>query len=242
MRKRNIQLSPSWFAVFLGTIAFILILASVTGQLIIYLNGIQDPLTLKFINLVNVDHEKNLPTYYSALLLLFSALLLAIITLLEKRPIYWRFLAVGFFYMAFDEVFSVHEELISPMRTLLGNDNLGIFYFAWVIPYFFLVSIVALILLKFWLRLPEQTKIAFLIAASIYLCGAMGIELIGGYFAETYGMTNLTYQIIVTIEESLEIIGVIVFIWALLVYIGERYQEVQFQFKRVHQNQIESWK
>ena len=34
---------------------------------------------------------------------------------------------------------------------------------------------------------------------------------------------------IATLEESLEMAGVIVFIWALLTYMSEKYKEVRFQ-------------
>ena len=58
-----------------------------------------------------------------------------------------------------------------------------------------------------------------------------GVELIGGRFAELYGPHNLTYSMIVTVEESLEMAGVILFLWALLVYMTEHYGEVHFQFQ-----------
>ena len=47
--------------------------------------------------------------------------------------------------------------------------------------------------------------------------GAIGVELIGGRYLELHGVENLTYAMITTVEESLEMAGVIIFIWALLV-------------------------
>jgi hypothetical protein len=63
--------------------------------------------------------------------------------------------------------------------------------------------------------------------------GGIGCELIGGWFAELHGTANLTYATITTVEESLEMAGVIIFIWALLVYIADNYKEVRFRFEGV---------
>ena len=46
--------------------------------------------------------------------------------------------------MAFDEGFSVHERLIGPFRGLMSNHDLGVFYYAWVIPGIALVLILGL--------------------------------------------------------------------------------------------------
>lgn len=69
-----------------------------------------------------------------------------------------------------------------------------------------------------------------MLAAAIYLGGAIGFELVGGQHVELHGEENLTYSVITTIEESLEISGLIFFIWALLKYCEEHYQEVQLRF------------
>ena len=67
-------------------------------------------------------------------------------------------------------------------------------------------------------------------AATIYIGGALGTELIGGHYADLHGNNTWTYSMIVTVEESLEMAGLIVFIWALLKYCADNFKEVQFQF------------
>jgi hypothetical protein len=66
-------------------------------------------------------------------------------------------------------------------------------------------------------------------AATLFLGGALGVELVGSRYAEFHGGENLTYNIIATVEESLEMAGVIVFIYALLKYIADNYEEVRFR-------------
>jgi hypothetical protein len=69
------------------------------------------------------------------------------------------------------------------------------------------------------------------VAAILYIGGAIGVELIGGRYAELHGEENWTYSMITTVEESLEMAGLIVFIWALLEYCADNYKEVRFRFE-----------
>lgn len=237
MERNQISLNPSLIALVLGAVAVLLVLASIGGQLMAYLAG--HPRVYGLVHLFYVDAEGNIPTGFSTFLLLFASLLLAVITVLERQQtaspvLYWATLSFGFLFMAADEALSFHERLISPLRTLLGNANLGIFYFAWVIPGIALVLVLASFFLRFLLRLPAKTKRVFLTAATLYIGGAIGVELIGGSWAELHGKRNLMYSMIATVEESLEMMGVIVFIWALLAYIADEYKEVRFRFEEVH--------
>jgi hypothetical protein len=67
-------------------------------------------------------------------------------------------------------------------------------------------------------------------AATIYIGGAIGVELIGSSHAELHGYENWMYSMIATLEESLEMAGLIVFIWALLNYCAHNYKVGRFRF------------
>jgi hypothetical protein len=231
MISNQISLNPFKIARALGTVAFFLVLASIAGQLMFYKTG------NKFYGLVllfDVDAECNIPTFFSMLLLLLAALLLSVITLLERKQtashvLHWAILSFGFLFMAIDEVVAIHERLVNPLRRMLGPGNPGVFNFAWVIPGISLVLILALFFLKFWLRLPVKTRLTFLVASATYIGGCIGFELIGGHFAKLHGIHNFAYSVLTTVEESLEMAGVIFFIWGLLVYLADNYKEVQFR-------------
>jgi hypothetical protein len=79
-------------------------------------------------------------------------------------------------------------------------------------------------------KLPAAVRLRFLIAATLYLGGAIGVELVGGQLAVSGGIDNWAYCLTVTLEEGLEMAGLIVFIWALLKYCADHYEEVQFRF------------
>jgi hypothetical protein len=115
----------------------------------------------------------------------------------------WVILSFGFLFMAFDEAFQFHERLNIPVGTLLGNGSLGVFYFPWVSPGIALVLVLGPYFLRFLLHLPAATGLSFLMAATLYIGGAIGVELIGSRHAELHGYENWTYSMIATFEEGL---------------------------------------
>ena len=79
--------------------------------------------------------------------------------------------------------------------------------------------------------LPKTTRINFIIAAIIYITGLIGIEMLGGQYHELHGRENLTYSMISTLEESLEMLGLILFIRALLDYLSTHFSEISINLK-----------
>ena len=215
MTANQITLTPEVIAHTLNKTAYFLIFVGTAGQIFRILTG--DERLYGFIPLFNLDSEKNLPSFFSMLILISSSALLTIITILEKKrttayAYHWKILAFGFLYMACDEAFSFHEKLTVPIRAMFGGHQTGFFYFAWVIPGIALVIFLAFYFTNFLLHLSANSRRIFLLAGSIYLAGALGMELIGGHYAELHGRSDLIYLACMTIEESAEMIGVIIFI------------------------------
>ena len=205
----------------LGTVALVLVLFSIGGQFSTYVSV--DSLLAGIAPVFYVDVEQNIPTYFTVLLLLIAASLLAVIAMRNWKHRMshvpeWVVLSLGFLFMALDEAFQFHERLNIPIGTLLGEGDLGVFYYPWVIPGIALVFVLGLYFLRYLRRLPATFRFRFLMAAILYIGGAIGVELVGSHHAGLHGTENWTYSMIATLEESLEISGLIVFIWALLNY------------------------
>ena len=131
---------------------------------------------------------------------------------------YWAFLAAVFLVLAWDEAAAVHESLISPVREALALS--GIFYFAWIIPAFIVVVLFGCVYLRFIAALPPQTRSRFIIAAVVILSGALVLESIGGWHFERVGETpDMTFELISSLEEFLEMAALIVFLNALLTHL-----------------------
>ncbi len=214
----EISLAPSALPRILGGLAVFLVVASVTGQVAKLAFGHDHVKGL--VPLFYVDAEQNIPTFFSVLLILIATFLLAVTAVLEARRArpwwQWTFLSFGFLVMGYDEAFQVHERLITPMRRALGDGQLGIFTFAWVVPGLVLVFLLALIYLRFLVRLPAPTRRRFLLAAALYLGGALGMEMVGGWIGQPHGRSSWQYVTLATIEEGMEMAGLVTFVWALL--------------------------
>jgi hypothetical protein len=234
----KISLNANSITRFLSAIAVFLILDSVLALLLDDLTEHRSAFFHKLVKLFYVDLEMNVPAFFSMTMLLIASFLLAIIAFLKKQEkaafvLQWTTLSLGFLLMAFDEVIAVHERLIEPMRAVLGEENLGVLYFAWVVPAIPLVICLGVLFLRFLWNLPAKTKTCFILAGAIFLGGAIGCELIESAYCEIYGKENLLYMIQTTIEESMEMGGIILFIYALLSYLTESYGEVRLQFREM---------
>lgn len=205
------------------------LLASITGTVAKYLFG--RPHLTGLTPLFNVDTEANIPTWYSSSALLVCAALLALIAMAKKAEqdqytLHWSGLSTIFLLLSVDEAVVLHERLIAPVQSALGTS--GIFHFAWVIPMGICVIVLLLLYLRFLAALPAQIQRLFLLAGAIYVSGTIGFEMIGAPLWEYYGRETLAAAILTTIEEALEMIGVAVFIYALLSYISLSVKEIRF--------------
>ena len=173
------------------------------------------------IPMFDVDKESNIPTYLQGIFMLFCSLLL--FTIAKYKSIteevfikHWYFLAAMFTYLSIDELVGIHELLILPLRT--ATDAKGIFYFSWLIAFIPIVLMIGGSYIRFLLHLNSKTRNLFIIAASFFLGGAIGMEMIGGAYLSEFGEKNYVYSIITLIEESFETIGITIFIFTLLDY------------------------
>lgn len=234
---RSISINPNSVFRTLVVLAGLVLLVSLGSELGNIWNATDSRVFPKLVKAFSVDRELNIPAFFSTMLLLLSSVLLACIAFLSYEGRlsslrHWGVLALGFFWMTFDEMASVHERLIEPMRVLLGGENLGVLYYAWVVPGIIIVLLCAAWFFRFWLGLPLKTRFQFFVAGALFLGGSIGMEMINGDYAEVYGKNMPIYIVLSTIEEMLEMAGVIVFIKALLDYIGNRFQTVEVRFKK----------
>lgn len=218
----NLTISPARVGVALGVLITALTLASLAGTYAkyYYLDGQLNGL----VRLFNLDAEASLPTWFEALFLFSCALLLAWIGMGQRsagKPYvrHWLGLALIFALMSLDEIMQFHELTIRPLRALLGTG--GFLYFAWIVPAAVFVLLLAVLYFKFLLHLPAKTAGLFVAAAVSYVGGTLAVEAIGGRYEELHGMNNIVMALLTTLEEMLEMVGVGIFIYALLAYISE---------------------
>lgn len=222
-RTPTLSIEPARATRVLAAITAALVLLSTAGQVIKFTTGHDH--AKGFIPLFHVATEGNVTTYFSALLLLSAAGLLAWIGWREREregrfAAHWLGLSVIFAYLSIDEAAALHEKAIIPVRELL--DTSGVLYFAWIIPAGVLLVVLAVLYLRFYLELPGRSRRLFGLAALLFVGGAVGMEMLGGMHYEQYGDQTVVYSTLTTIEEAMEMAGIIVLIHGLLVHIGSQ--------------------
>jgi hypothetical protein len=176
------------------------------------------------INLFALQEEANLPTIYSSFQLLMASVLLVWVSVIssqrgERFARHWKGLAAVFLYLAVDESAKLHELSIMPVLHLIDGHATGILYWPWVIPGMMFVMFLAVIYLRWFIALEPATRRVFLIAGILFVGGALGVEMAGASHVQSHGTENYTYSILVWLEETCEMTGVLVFIHGLLAHI-----------------------
>jgi hypothetical protein len=221
-----IRISAKKALIVLTTIIFLLVLASIIGSIGKNYFDLYGYRIFKFFYIMfNLDEEKNIPTLYSASALFTSSILLFIIAAkyksINSSYIPWFGLGIIFLFLSLDEVATIHEMFNIPIQNALHTS--GALSFAWVIPYALIVIAFGILYLRFLLKLPRKTLILFLVSGAIFISGALLLEMAGAVFYEKYGDNNLYYIIFYTIEECMEMLGIALFIYALISYINDQF-------------------
>ena len=209
----------------LAGIAVCLALQSITMQYLFDRSGeASDTFISVYAQLTNSNLESSIPTWFASALLLFCAILLAVIALAkhihqDKYARHWLGLAVIFLYMSLDEGAMIHEELTDPLRAIFNASNY--LYFAWMIVGIPVALTVALIYSRFVLDLPPHIRKLFILAGCSYIGGAVVIEAFSANMWYLNDGASLPYMIVGTIEELFEMLGAITLIYALLLHIGQ---------------------
>ena len=171
------------------------------------------------ISFFSVDSESSIATFFqTSLLLLVSVALIGIAGVRRAKGTgqarSWLILAVIFLLLSLDESAILHEKAIEPVRDLLGTG--GFLYFAWVIPGFALVVAFLIVYMPLFLRLAPVIRSPLLTGLACYLAGAVGVELIGGWWFAAHGH-DAVYQLVITsAEELLEMMGQIALFYSFL--------------------------
>ena len=215
-----LKTSPKNVLYILFSTIFVLLFGNISS----FINYRTTKNTKGFFKLLDFDLEHNIPTFYAVVTLFLCFILLLFIAYAHKKIgnkyYLWLGLSLCFLFLSFDEHIGVHERIAIYLRDTFFLT--GILYYAWVIPYGIAFTIFSLIYhFNFLPLLPKKIRRLFLISGLIYVTGAIGLELLAGmYYNPSNEINDITF-ILYTFEELLEMIGIAIFIYSLLLYIKE---------------------
>lgn len=225
-----ISISPKKTAQFLSLVVLGITIASLATQFFKIVLGHQYLLGL--VDLFNVDNEANIPAWYSSCALLFCAVLLGIIARgkyseRDRYTLHWGGLSFIFTLLSLDEAVSLHEGWLPAVWNMTFTQS----RYNWVVMGACFSLVVVAVYLKFLIDLPAKFRYRFLLAGALFVGGALGVEVPSNLHADIHGEENMIYATMVFIEELLEMMGVVLFIYTLLLYMTENVKEIYIKEK-----------
>lgn len=205
----------------------VLLIAYIVSAIFVMGGQVDSPLRTELVRIVDMNHEVSIPKWWEQGLMLVAALLLVQIGIVVRRVgdrnwLWWMALAVVFFAVSLDETAAIHEISAEPVQRITGITS-GIWAAGWIYPVAVLLIIAIVVFLRFYLRLPRDTKLLFALALAIFVIGAVGMEFFQWWLTGPVVVVNgwLLAYISWGTEEVLEVVGVAVFLYALLRYVRD---------------------
>ena len=165
--------------------------------------------------LFDLDVETSVSTFVQSSLLLVAAVLLWLVGRVEPR-VRWSawILAVATLWVAADEASQIDELLIVPIDRLL--DTGGVFRYGWVDPGMVVAGGVVVLTIRLLRVLDRDVALLLALGGGIYLLGVLGVEMAGGAWLDGGGSETVYRMVFTSIEETLEGVGIVVAVAALL--------------------------
>jgi hypothetical protein len=223
---KSLELNRGRLILWLSLIAGVLTLINIPMTLLEYrLQDVSWGLS-KLARCMTLDSENSIPAWFSSGLLFLCGIALAISALTSRANgdswwKHWAGLAGLFAALSIDEAVGFHEQLMDPVRAMIGD--VSVLHFAWVIPGAVFVLAVGFTFLGFLRSLPLRTSLRFIGSGAIYVGGALGLEVVGGWLFATVGEADLRYIAVATLEESCELFGLILFLRAVLIHFEQTF-------------------
>jgi hypothetical protein len=179
------------------------------------IDGEMSKMTKLWFRLLQLDAEANVPTLFSTLLLALNAMLLVIVAVRARQYArYWMVLAVIFCLLAVDETVSLHEA-VGRFVSRAVYEGQTITYF-WTLLAGPAVAVLLVYLWRFLFALQPRTRTLFLVSGAVYVGGALVFELFGWAYKISDSYVWAGYLALTFIEETMEMLGQILFCYALL--------------------------
>ena len=226
---KAVQVTGRWVAVVLMGVIGGLILIQIGLLTLVHL--LNEPTVFGLVDAFDFGGEGNITALVSTLLMIACACMLAFTGTMTGKGggrLAWFLIAAVFLFLGVDEATMIQEFASAPTREVLNASWVP--QLAWVLPYGAAMIVLAVVLLPWFLKLDRSSQIRFVAAGFLFVLGAIGFELLESaqmrdILAENPDtvIEELQQPVVDTLilfEESLELIGLGVFLHALVSRIG----------------------
>lgn len=176
-------------------------------------------------NRFDLDDESSVPTWFSQLLFLaigVSALLAAYLQKNKAVRRLWGIIAAIGLLFSLDEISGLHERVLQSIHVLLFQDaGPTKLANAWWVVLPFVLVICGWLIWQMTHLIPRRTLFIFVLSGFVFLSGAVLVDLFTSVASRE---TFLNQGVYVAIEETLELIGTIIALYAILDYLETNYR------------------
>jgi hypothetical protein len=176
----------------------------------------------EFQRLFDVNAEANIPTWFSTVVLFAVALVIAGIAALRRRgnepdAASWSYFTALVFVMSLDELAGLHEAVGDVIDRNVDLPVIG--GYGWVVAGAAVVVVSALALRAVFRGMPRSTARHAVIAAVVYVTGALGVEVLEAVFVNDTNRIGAGVHVLTGAQEGLEMLGAILALRVLLVHL-----------------------
>lgn len=175
-------------------------------------------------NRLDFDDESSLPTWFAQAQFLGIGVAALLAGFLQKDATsrrLWNIIACVALIFWVDEVAAIHEFILQFVHLLFYQEAIPTFLNnAWVLIIPFVLLFGLWLAYKMYQIFPRRTVVLFVFSATIFLIGAVGIDILT---STEMKHTFWSQGVLVAIEESLELLGTITMFYAVVDYL-ERYR------------------
>ena len=121
----------------------------------------------------------------------------------------------------------MHELFVIPgLRQYLHPSLASI----WVIPYGILFALFSFKFVPFFLKLRNKVSVLSLISGGVYVSGAIAFEALNSWLVRTdqISRSGFYYELISGFEELFEMLGIIIFLYALMLELRSRFARLRY--------------
>jgi hypothetical protein len=179
--------------------------------------------------LFDLDQENNIPTWYSSILWIicghyFGKAATEPAARRQGLSLFWWISAAIAVFLSMDEIASIHE-FAGGLAGGRLKDAVGLhetFFYGWVFAGAAAALALCILLVPLMWRLPFRITALLITSGVVFLLSSLGIETLTSAIAQqsvVYSATNTTWLLLIVSEEASEMLGVIVAIYAVLLYL-----------------------
>ncbi len=159
------------------------------------------------IQLFHMGEEANVPTWFSSVNLLgLSYFMYKALPLFGDRVRAARCLMIGTVFLSLDETAQLHEKM-SPLLERLVQFN-GLLRYPWVLAGLVAFLGFCWLTVKVCSQIPRALRPILYIGGLVFFVSCLGLEAIEGIVAHYHTEDYLPYQLIQTVEEAGEMVGI----------------------------------